>query len=135
MDNIKSYFDFFNDTELSLYITDSLLAVMRTTNGPNYMKTKNEYKTFDKRNCVVKSIDKNMIYNHNSKTFNFLLKFIESIYKNGYVFTKYEYIRKQRPDIMKAIRIIENQRIKYLNEKNQLEMSMDFEDLRLDMNN
>ena len=135
MDKLESYFDFFNDTDISLYICDSLLAVMRTADGPRYMKTKDQLKAFDKRNSVVKSIYHNMIYNHNSKTFNYLLKFIESIYKNGYVFTKYEYIRKQRPDIMKAIRIIENQRIKYLNEKNKLEMSMDFEDLRLDMNN
>ena len=45
---------------------------------------------------------------------------------------KYQYIRNERSDIMKAIKIIEHHWIQYTFRKHALEFSMDFENMRLD---
>ena len=119
---MESYFWFHKD---AVYLSNGLLAVMSTCKGAEYMKTKDRNKLFDKRNHTVKAICQKA-----NKTS--VLKFIENIYKDGYSFTKYRYIREERLDIMKAVRIIEHHLIKYLYKKHLLEFSMDFEDMRLD---
>jgi len=129
MEKLKTFFWFHKDAD---YLSDSLLAVMRTPNGAEYMKTKDINKLFDKRNYTVKAISQNMLYKHNNSTFNLLLKFVENIHKFGYTVTKDEYIRNKRLDIMKAIQIIEKYRILYINKQQKLDFSMDFESMRLD---
>ena len=121
---MESYFWFHKD---AVYLSDALLSVMRTHNGPEYMKTKDRNKPFDKRNHTIRNIS-----NHMNNTYPEILKFIENIYKDGFCVTKYKYIRNERPDIMKAIRIIEYNWIQYLYKKHSLEFSMDFENMRLE---
>ena len=126
---MESYFWFHKD---AVYLSDAIVAVMLTSNGPEYMKKKDKNKLFDKRNHTVKSISQNMKNTYTSISFNSVLKEIENIYKDGYTVSKYRYIREERNDIIEAVRIIEYQWIKYLRKKNFLEISMDFEEMRLD---
>ena len=126
---MESYFWFHKD---AVYLSDALLAVMRTGNGPEYMKTKDIHKSFDKRNHTVKAICQNMNNTYTSDKFNSILKFIEMIYKDGYSITKYRYIQNEKHDIMNAVSIIEHHWIQYLYKKHSLEFSMDFENMRLD---
>lgn len=135
MDHLETFFWFFINDMSAKYISDGLLAVMITENGPTYMRSRDQSKSFDKRNKTVISISENMTYKHKSATLNVLLIFIENIYKNGYTFTKDKYIKEKRPDMMKAIQIIETRWIDYLNKKNVLEISMDFDEMRLDILN
>jgi len=125
---MESYFWFHKDAE---YLSDALLAVMRTLNGPDYMRTKQREKSFDKRNHTVKAICQNMNNTYTPHTFNSILKFIEMVYKDGYTNVKYKYIRNERHDIMNAICIIEYRWIKYLYKNHSLDFSMDFENMRL----
>ena len=129
MEKLKTFFWFHKDAD---YLSDALLAVMSTTNAPEYMKTKDNNKLFDKRNHTVKAIYQNINYSHTPLKFNSILKFIERIYKEGYTVSKYRYIKNERSDIIKAIGVIERQWIKYLYKKNSLDFSMDFESMRLD---
>lgn len=129
MENLQKFFWFHKDHN---HLSNALLAVMLTSNGPEYMKTKDRSKPFDRRNVTVKSISQNMNHTYTSIQFNSLLKIIELIYKDGYTVTKNRYIRNERSDIMDAVRIIEHQWIKYLYKKHSLEFSMEFEDMRLD---
>ena len=129
MEKLKTFFWFHKDAH---HLSDALLAIMITTNGPEFMKMKDENKLFDKRNHTVKAIHKNINYSHSSEKFNLILKFLEKIYKYGYTVSKYMYIREERSDIMEAVRLIKYQWIKYLRKKNFLEISMDFEEMRLD---
>ena len=85
-----------------------------------------------KRNHTVKSISQNMKNTYTSISFNSVLKEIENIYKDGYTVSKYRYIREERSDIMKAVRLIEYEWIKYLYRKHSLQFSMNFESMRLD---
>ena len=129
MEKLKTFFWFHKDAG---YLIDALLAVMSTANGPEYMKTKDNNKLFDKRNHTVKAISQNINYSYTSIKLNEILKYIERIYKDGYTVSKNIYIQEERSDIMEAIRIIECEWIKYLRKKHFLEISMDFEDMRLD---
>ena len=126
MDN---YFWFFKKEKSAAYLSDTLIAVMRTSNGPKYMKTRDCSKRFHIKSKVVKEIVEMMKYKHNNNTLNSLLKFIERIYKEGYSMSKYKYIREKRPDIMKAITIIETNMLKYQNKK--LHVLKNFENLHL----
>ena len=129
MEKLKTFFWFHKDAD---HLSDALLAIMSTTNGPEYMKTKDEHKLFDKRNHTVKAIHQNMNYLHSSQKFNSILKLIEKIYKYGFTVSKYRYIREERSDIFEAVKLIECEWIRYLRKKNFLEISMDFEEMRLD---
>lgn len=130
MDKLNRFFWFAKDNTSS-HLSDAILAVMGSDNGSKYMKTRNQNKKFCIKSNVVQEIIQRMNFNH-SKTYNiFLLEFVENVYKRGYSVSKLEYIRKFRPDIMKAIQTIERHWIKYIYKKNELEFSMDFEDLVL----
>lgn len=131
MEKLKRFFWFINDDISVMHVSDALLAVMSTVNGPDYIKNKDENTIFDKRNTIVKKIYTNMNYKHNNITFNILLNFIQNIYVHGYTVTKDKYIREEREDIMDAIKLIEIYWIKYMKKKNCCELSMDFEYLRL----
>jgi len=128
---MDKYFWFFKKEKSADYLSDTLIAVMRTSNGPDYMKTRDCRKRFHIKSKVVKEIVEIMKYKHTDNTLNSLLRFIERIYKEGYSMSKYKYIRDKRPDIMKAITIIETNILKYLNKKHALEMSMYFQDIDL----
>ena len=128
MDN---YFWFFKKEKSAAYLSDTLIAVMRTSNGPKYMKTRDCRKKFHIKSKAVKEIVEMMKYKHNDNTLNSLLSFIERIYKEGYSVSKYKYIREKRPDIMEAITIIEMNILKYQNKKHELYMSMDLKNIHL----
>ena len=124
---MEKYFWFIKEPKYDVYLADTLVAIELTTNGRIYMKTK----PFLINELIVKKIIKNMKYKHNKKVLNVLFKFIEKIYKKGYTVSKHKYIRQKRKDIMRAIEIIENIWIKSKVKKNQLEFSMEFENMRL----
>ena len=128
---MDKYFWFFKKEKSAAYLSDTLIAVMRTSNGAKYMKTRDCRKRFHIKSKVVKEIVEIMKYKHTDNTLNSLLRFIERIYKEGYSMSKYKYIRDKRPDIMKAITIIETNMLKYQNKKHELEMTMYFEDIQL----
>ena len=125
---MEKYFWFIKESKYDVYLADTLLAVMITCNGPEYMKTTK----FVITDVIVIDIICNMKYKHNKKVLNVLFKFIEKIYKKGYTVSKHKYIRQKRKDIMNAIEIIEKIYIKSKVRKNQLQMSVDFTDLRLE---
>ena len=125
---MEKYFWFVKESKYDVYLADTLVAIELTTNGKIYMKTE----PFSINDLIVIKIIENMNYKHNKKVLNVLFKFIEKIYKKGYTVSKNKYIRQKRKDIMKAIEIIENIWIKSKVRKNQLEMSTDFTDLRLE---
>ena len=96
------------------------------------MKVRDVKRNFDMKSKVISEIVENMNYKHNVTTLISLLKFIENIYKQGYTVSKYQYIRYKRPDIMNAIKIIDNWWSNYLLKKKELKFSMEFDNLRLD---
>ena len=128
---MEKYFWFFKKKTSAIYLSDTLIAVMMTPNGPKYMKTRESHKMFHTKSKVVKEIVQNMKYKHKDRTLNALLKFIESIYKEGYSISKYKYITEKRPDIMKAIQIIETNILKYKDRKNELELSINLNEVHI----
>jgi len=128
---MDKYFWFLKKEKSAMYLSDTLIAVMRTSNGSMYMKTRDCHKKFHTRSKVVKEIVKMMNYKHNDKTLNALFRFIESIYKEGYNKSKYKYIREKRPDIMKSIAVIEMNMLKYQRKKQNLIISANLKDMHL----
>jgi hypothetical protein len=79
---MEKYFTFIDNKNTSSHLSDALIAVMLSK---KHNKNTKEY------------IIENMNYKHNDVYLNWLLLFIDNIYKHGYTVTKYEYIKREFP--------------------------------------
>ena len=95
---MEKFFNFISNEETIVHICDTLIAVM-------IAKKNNRVDTSE--------IIKHMSYQHNDIYLDWLLKFIENLYNDGYTITKYDYIKENRKDIMNAIAFIEAKWVKY----------------------
>jgi hypothetical protein len=104
-------FWYFNDITTGLYLNDAYNAIMLTKNGDIYMKTKDAHIPFlSINNPFIIEFRKKMKYmdKHNETSFVCLMKTMEHIFKGGIENFRFEYIKKNRLDMVRAARHIEN---------------------------
>jgi len=130
---LEKYFWFFNDNTSAIYFSDLMISIIGTPNGKRYMKSRNRNHKFHIKSKIVQEIIKKMKYKHSDLNIEYMLKFVENICKHGYSVTKYKYIRKERPDIMNHVKIIEKNWLQYKKRKLVLELSMNIENLKLNL--
>lgn len=104
-------FWYFNDITTGLYLNDAYNSIMLTKNGETYMKSKDPHIPFlAVNNPFIIEFKNKMKYKdkHDDISFVYLMKTMEHIIKGGMEKFRFEYIKKHRPDMMRAARHIEN---------------------------
>jgi hypothetical protein len=104
-------FWFFKDITMGLYLNDAYNAVMLTRNGEVYMKTKTPDKPFLVINDPFIIEFRNRLKykdKHDATSFTVLMRLTEHIFKSGLDNFKIAYIKENRRDMCRAVRIIEN---------------------------
>jgi hypothetical protein len=104
-------FWYFNDITTGLYLNDAYNVIMLTKNGDIYMKSKDAHIPFlAVNNPFIIEFRKKMKYidKHNETSFVFLMKTMEHIFKGGIENFRFQYIKQNRLDMVRAARHIEN---------------------------